>query len=79
MEKLRIFDSKLEGGEIVGITTSLGELDIIHAGIIIEVNQKVYLMHASSDGGKVMISRNTLYEYLMDIKSATGIMVVRPQ
>lgn len=77
-EKLRTFESKMNEGDIVGITTSLTGLDIIHVGIIVKVNGKVHFMHASSKAGKVIISENTLYEYLMGRKSATGIMVARP-
>ena len=77
-EKLRTFESKMNEGDIVGITTSISGLDITHVGIIVKVNGKVHFMHASSKAGKVVISENTLYEYLMGRKSATGIMLARP-
>lgn len=77
-EKLGEFESKLKDGDIVGITTSVSGLDITHVGIIVMKNRKAHLMHASSKAEKVIISENTLREYLMGRKSATGIMVVRP-
>lgn len=72
------YENKLKEGDIVGITTAIKGLDITHVGIIIKKNQHVYLMHASSKAEKVIISEKTLYKYLMNSKSATGIMVIRP-
>lgn len=77
-EKLGEFESKLKDGDIVGITTSVAGLDITHVGIVVIKNKKVHLMHASSKAEKVIISENTLHEYLLGRKSATGIMVARP-
>lgn len=77
-EKLAELDTQLKEGDIVGITTSIAGLDITHVGIIVKRNGKVHLMHASSKAEKVIISENTLKEYLMGRKSATGIMVARP-
>ena len=76
--KLSDFGGKLEEGDIVGITTSIQGLDFVHVGIIVIQNGKIHLMHASSDAGKVIISENTLSEYLLGRKSANGIMVARP-
>jgi len=76
--KLPDFEEKLQEGDIVGITTSIKGLDIIHVGIVVKKNACTHLMHASSKAEKVIISDNTLYEYLLGRKSATGIMVVRP-
>lgn len=77
-EKLADFESKLQEGDIIGITTSISGLDITHVGLIVKNNEKVHLMHASSKAGKVIISEITLKEYLMGRKSAIGIMVARP-
>uniref|UniRef100_UPI0032168FB7 N-acetylmuramoyl-L-alanine amidase-like domain-containing protein n=1 Tax=uncultured Draconibacterium sp. TaxID=1573823 RepID=UPI0032168FB7 len=72
------FESKIKDGDIVGITTSVEGLDITHVGIIINKNGRVHLMHASSVAEKVILSENTLEDYLAERKSATGIMIVRP-
>lgn len=77
-EKLPSYQDKLLCGDIIGITTSVAGLDIIHVGIIVKQNGKIHLMHASSKAEKVIISENTLHEYLTGRKSATGIMVIRP-
>lgn len=78
-EKLDKFEDQLKEGDIVGITTSVSGLDITHVGIIVKNSGKVHLMHASSKAEKVAISENTLQEYLLGRKSATGIMVTRPR
>jgi len=76
--KVPNFEPKLQEGDIVGITTSIKGLDIMHVGIVVKKNGRVHLMHASSKAEKVIISRNTLYKFLIGRESVTGIMVVRP-
>ncbi|MCY1719210.1 DUF1460 domain-containing protein [Prolixibacteraceae bacterium Z1-6] len=72
------FESKMQEGDIIGICTSVKGLDIIHVGILVTKNGRIHLMHASSAAEKVIISKNTLEEYLAENKLATGIMIVRP-
>ncbi len=43
-----------------------------------EVSGRIHLLHASSRFKKVIISEETLEDYLAKNKSATGIMLVRP-
>jgi len=64
-------------GDIVAITTGLSGLDFSHLGIAIRQKGKIYLLHASSSGKKVLISEKPLSEYLAVIKKHTGIVVVR--
>ena len=71
-------EAQLKAGDIVGITTSIAGLDISHVGILVRKNGRIHLMHASSSALKVVISENTLEEYLKAGKSTTGIVVVRP-
>lgn len=77
-QKIETHSSKLEEGDIVGITTSISGLDITHVGIVVKVNGETHLMHASSKAQKVIISENSLFEYLKGRESATGIMLARP-
>lgn len=77
-EKLPKFESKLQEGDIVGLTTSVKGLDITHVGIIVKQKKRVHLMHASSKAEEVIVSEETLHEYLMERKSVTGVMVARP-
>lgn len=77
-EKLVQTEDQLKDGDIVGITTSIKGLDIMHVGILVRKAGRMYLMHASSVAEKVIISESTLEEYLLKSKTATGIMVARP-
>lgn len=77
-EKLESVEGKLRDGDIVGITTNIKGLDIVHVGILIRKSGRIHLMHASSVAEKVVVSENTLEEYLLNRKSATGVMVSRP-
>lgn len=77
-EKLSEYESQLKNGDIAGITTSIQGLDILHVVILIRKNDKIHLLHASQTAGKVIISEETLEEYLKNSKSGNGIMIVRP-
>ena len=65
-------------GDIVAITTDYKGLDFSHLGFAVRENGEVYLLHASSSDKKVLISNQSLKDYLSDIKKHTGIVVVRP-
>ncbi|MFV0269732.1 MAG: N-acetylmuramoyl-L-alanine amidase-like domain-containing protein [Draconibacterium sp.] len=78
VEKVEEVENQLKSGDIIGITTSVKGLDMTHVGILIKVNGRIHLMHASSKLMKVVISKEPLSEYLKSEKSNTGIMVVRP-
>ncbi len=77
-EKLAEYEYKLKDGDIAGITTNIPGLDIQHVVILIRKNNKIHLLHASQTGGKVLISEETLEEYLKNSKQGNGIMVARP-
>lgn len=77
-EKLVEVEDKLMDGDIVGITTGIKGLDIVHVGILVRKGGRIHLMHASSAAEKVIVSEETLEEYLLNSKNATGIMVARP-
>ena len=76
--KIIEIEDKLSDGDIVGITTNLNGLDIQHVAILIIRNKQIHLLHASSAANKVIISDETLENYLKNSKSATGIMIARP-
>lgn len=75
-EKVVEIEETLETGMIIGITTNIPGLDIIHTGILVKINNQIRLLHASSDEKKVVISELTLYEYLMSNKKQTGIIIL---
>lgn len=77
-EKLKNFEPKLMDGDIVGLCSTVAGLDITHVGILLRQQGRVHLMHASSAAKKVVISENTLEDYLNRNPKLTGIMVARP-
>ncbi|WP_163708636.1 N-acetylmuramoyl-L-alanine amidase-like domain-containing protein [Mangrovibacterium lignilyticum] len=78
-ENLKVNEKQLQDGDFVGITTSIAGLDIAHVGLVIWVDGRVHLLHASSALEKVVISDQPLADYLAAKKSFTGIMIARPQ
>lgn len=67
----------IKSGDVIAITTSMTNLDIVHTGFAIEKNGKIHLMHASSKNMEVEISEKPLSDYLAGNKSQSGIMVAR--
>ncbi|MEZ5103132.1 MAG: DUF1460 domain-containing protein [Draconibacterium sp.] len=77
-DKISEFEDKLMDGDIAGITTNINGMDIMHVVILVRKGGHICPMHASSSAGKVILSDETLEEYLLNSKRATGIMVARP-
>jgi hypothetical protein len=71
-------EDKLKDGDIAGICTDIEGIAIMHVVILIRQEGRIHMMHASSKAEKVVISENTLEDYLLNRKSASGIMVARP-
>jgi len=72
------FEHLLHDGDIIGIATNMPGMDISHVVIGIRKEGRIHLLHASLKYKKVLISNETLEQYLNTQKSATGIMVARP-
>lgn len=70
-------ENNIQSGDLIAITTSMDNLDIVHTGFAIEKNGKIHLLHASSKNMEVEISEKPLSEYLAGNKSQSGIMVAR--
>lgn len=77
-DKIVDFEKLLNNGDIAGITTGIKGLDMVHVVILQRVNERIHILHASTTANKVILSEETLEEYLKKSKSATGIMVARP-
>lgn len=67
----------IQEGDIVSLTAWKPTLDIAHQGFAVKINGRMHLMHASSLGKKVVISKQPLPEYLATQVGQTGIMVAR--
>ncbi len=77
-DKIVDFEKQLNDGDIAGITTGIKGLDMVHVVILKRVNGRINILHASTTANKVILSEETLEDYLKKNKSATGIMVARP-
>lgn len=66
----------LKDGDLIAITTKTPGLDVSHMGFIKKINGDLYLIHASSKQGKVIIDNIKLTDYLHKT-GGTGIRVIR--
>lgn len=77
-DRLAVVENKIKDGDIIGITTNIDGMDISHVVIAVRINGRIRFIHASSKEMKVVLSDQTLEEYLLNSKMASGIMVARP-
>jgi hypothetical protein len=70
-------EKNIKSGDLIAITTSMKNLDIVHVGFAIEKNGRIHLMHAGTGNMQVEISEKPLSDYLAGNKSQSGIMVCR--
>lgn len=75
--KDRIREDQLHPGDIIGITSAVKGLDVSHEGFAIRKSGRIYLLHASSEGGKVVVTAEPLTAYLQRHPAQTGILVAR--
>ena len=74
---LKTLKGRIAEGDIIAFTTTTEGLDVQHVGFAAKVNNRVHLLHASTLEGKVVLSKKTLYRYLMQSRARSGIMVAR--
>jgi hypothetical protein len=74
---LRRLENRIQEGDLLAITTNTEGLDVLHTGFAARVKNRVHLLHASSSEGRVILSPETLYRYLMESQVRSGIMVAR--
>jgi len=77
-DKIADYEHLLKEGDIIGLTTSIGGLDVAHVGVLVEQNGKLHLMHASQSNLKVEISEEPIDSFLKPNSKNTGIMIARP-
>jgi len=75
--EIQQLEPNIQSGDLIAITTSMPNLDIVHTGFAIEKNGRIHLLHASSKNMKVEISEKPLSDYLAGNKSQSGIIVAR--
>lgn len=77
-EKIGKIESKIESGDIIGITSNVDGLDIAHTGIAIRMDDgRIHLLHAPNVGSKVQVTEKPLADYVKGNKKQSGIMVLR--
>ncbi|NVK51120.1 MAG: DUF1460 domain-containing protein [Cyclobacteriaceae bacterium] len=76
-EKISELENLIQSGDLIAITTSISNLDMVHVGFAVEQNGRIHLMHASSANQEVEISEKSLHDYLAGNRSQSGIMVAR--
>ncbi len=67
----------IHDGDILATTTTKPGLDASHLGIAVWQNGRLHLMNASYIYKKVVLDKNTLYNYQRKQRSQTGINVLR--
>jgi hypothetical protein len=72
-------EGQLQDGDLVGITSTKYGLDVAHEGFVVRRAGRAYLLHASSEFGRVMLSKVPLSDYLRRNPSHSGIIVARPR
>ncbi|MCL1822357.1 MAG: DUF1460 domain-containing protein [Prolixibacteraceae bacterium] len=77
-DKVPDYENYYKDGDIIGLTTHIDGLDVSHTGIIFKEGLKVKMIHASSREKKVVVTDETLQDYLSTNKSNSGIMLARP-
>ena len=76
-EQVKDLGENIQTGDIIAITTNIEGLDVTHTGFALIRNGKAYLLHASSGAKKVIVSDETLHEYLARQRNNTGIIIGR--
>jgi hypothetical protein len=76
-DEIANLEKKIKSGDLIAITTSMQNLDIVHVGFAIEKEGRIHLLHAGTKNMKVEISEMPLHDYLKGNKSQSGIMVAR--
>jgi hypothetical protein len=77
-EKVKAAETRLETGDLIGITTAIDGLDCSHTGLCYrDENGKLRLLHASTTKKEVVLDVE-LSAYLAGVAKHTGIMVARP-
>jgi hypothetical protein len=76
--RIREAEKGFRNGDVVGITTNVEGLDIMHVGILVYREDSWHLLHASSREGRVVVSGDPLGTYLEHTPKASGIMLMRP-
>lgn len=77
-KNIQLAESHLHEGDIIMLTAARPGLDMKHVGLAVrQADGRIHLMHASSEEGKVVITRHPLSDYVLCHKRLSGIRVAR--
>jgi hypothetical protein len=76
-DEFKQYEDVIENGDIIAVTTSIEGLDVMHVGLAAFLEREIHLLHASEIEKQVVISDMSLFEYLSERETVTGIMVGR--
>ena len=76
-ERVEKVAAQIKTGDVILITTTVEGLDTSHLGFAVVEDGEVYLLHASSERGRVVLSEEPLAAYLAGNRMQSGIMVGR--
>lgn len=68
----------LKSGDLIGLVSKKSSIDFSHTGMVYRMNGKVFLLHASQEFKRVMVSRQTLMDYVKTHRQFIGICAFRP-
>ncbi|MDI9356241.1 MAG: DUF1460 domain-containing protein [Chitinophagaceae bacterium] len=77
-QNIALCEKRMKTGDVIGITSFPNAgIDVLHTGFIIFQNERAYMLHASSELNKVMITDIPLETYLEEHKKFSGIIIMR--
>lgn len=68
----------IQDGDLIGLVGKKDHLDYLHTSMAIHQGNQVHILHASQEKKEVIISPQSLVEYLKTHKQFIGISVFRP-
>ena len=76
-EQIPTIEKNINTGDIVCFTTKIGGLDVSHVGIAVWQEEVLTFIHASTKYKKIVVDPESLYDYCMNNRNITGIMVLK--
>ncbi len=77
-EHLDRISDKIKNGDIIAFCSSIEGLDVAHTALALHTTDGLFFMHASMSGDKVMLSDQSLKDYMLGRDNVYGILVGRP-
>lgn len=69
--------AELRHGDILAFKSKTKGLDFDHVGFVVKEGNQMKLLHASLEKKQVVISKETVFDYLNRVKKYDGVMVIR--